>query len=54
MQYTLKQDAVRDAMLRLHLSPAKMAAALGVSRTIVGDWLSGNKKPRPDKFPPLI
>lgn len=50
MQYTLKQDATRDAMRRLHLTPAKVAAALEVSRTIVGDWLSGAKIPRPDKL----
>ena len=50
MQYTLKQDAAREAMRRLHLTPAKMAAALEVSRTIVGDWLSGAKIPRPDKL----
>ena len=50
MQYTLKQDATRDAMRRLQLTPAKVAAALEVSRTIVGDWLSGTKVPRPDKL----
>lgn len=50
MQYTLKQDATQDAMRRLHLTPAKVAAALEVSRTIVGDWLSGAKIPRPDKL----
>ena len=37
-------------MRRLQLTPAKVAAALEVSRTIVGDWLSGAKIPRPDKL----
>lgn len=50
MQYTLKHDATRAAMRRLQLTPAKVAAALEVSRTIVGDWLSGAKIPRPDKL----
>ena len=50
MQYALKRDAVRDTMHKRHLTPATLAAALEVSRTIVGDWLSGKKKPRPDKL----
>ena len=50
MHYALNLDAVRSAIVKLHLSPAKVAAALEVSRTIVGDWMSGTKKPRPDKL----
>lgn len=43
----LSLDRIEQAMQEMGLNAAALAASLGVSRTIVSEWLKGKKFPRP-------
>lgn len=44
---TIKTDAIRERMSERGMNASDVAANLGVSRTIVSEWLKGKKVPRP-------
>jgi len=47
---SLNLPAFADTLLRVGLSPAKLAERLGVSREAVSKWLHGESIPQPDKL----
>jgi transcriptional regulator with XRE-family HTH domain len=47
---SLNVQALANALPRAGLSPAKLAARLGVSREAVSKWLHGESVPQPDKL----
>jgi prophage maintenance system killer protein/transcriptional regulator with XRE-family HTH domain len=50
MNKSLNLQALADALPRAGLSPARLAARLGVSREAVSKWLHGESVPQPDKL----
>lgn len=44
------QDVIKEVMILHHLSQQKLAEALGVHQTTVGQWLHGKKKPGYDNI----
>lgn len=50
MNKQLNIAQIQDAMQAKGLNQAKMAELLSVSRTIISNWLKGDKFPRPDKL----
>ncbi|MDT8444362.1 MAG: helix-turn-helix transcriptional regulator [Desulfuromonadales bacterium] len=50
MEKQLNIEKLEASMVERGLNQAALAKGLGVSRTIISDWLKGSKFPRPDKL----